>query len=177
MAMNRDLQRLLLVELEKRYPESMEGHEINDALHGKYHSNYISFEDGFDGIDELTREMSYLEEHSLIELYTTIGLSTNGARITAKGRDFLENDGGLSAILNTVTVKFDAENIRSLIEEGLLKADMPQKSKDGILANLRALPGKALETVALEFIKKAISNPTEALSTMRSVLGPMGITF
>ena len=97
-------------------------------------------------------------------------------RLTAKGRDIF-NGGGISSITNTVTVKFDAENIRSLIEEGLLKADMPQESKDGILAKLRALPGKALETVTLELIKKAISNPTEALSTMRTVLGPMGITF
>ena len=63
------------------------------------------------------------------------------------------------------------------MEEGLLKADIAQDKKDGILAKLRTLPGKALETVTLELIKKALANPAEALSVIRSALGPMGITF
>lgn len=63
------------------------------------------------------------------------------------------------------------------MEEGLLKANIPQENKDGILAKLRTLPGKALETVTLELIKKALANPAEALSVIRSALGPMGISF
>lgn len=40
------------------------------------------------------------------------------------------------------------------------------------MATLRKLPGKALETVTLELIKKALADPTEILSVIRSVLGP-----
>lgn len=63
------------------------------------------------------------------------------------------------------------------MEEGLLKANISQENKDGILAKLRTLPGKALETVTLELIKKALANPAEALSVIRTALAPMGITF
>lgn len=63
------------------------------------------------------------------------------------------------------------------MEAGLLKANLPEEEKKGIMATLRTLPGKALETVTLELIKKALANPAEALSVIRSALGPMGITF
>ncbi len=163
------LQKQILSTLTANYPNMTCGGEI--ALDVKTFGD-INYTD-----DQIVREIIYLAESgALIVENVENKIHRMEIRLTAKGRDIF-NGGGISSITNTVTVKFDAENIRSLIEEGLLKADMPQESKDGILAKLRALPGKALETVTLELIKKAISNPTEALSTIRTVLGPMGFTF
>ena len=65
----------------------------------------------------------YLEEHQLVEAGLDQGLdghySHYGAKITARGLDFLQDDGGLTAILGTVTVKLHEDTIRDLLKTKL----------------------------------------------------------
>lgn len=64
--------------------------------------------------------LQYLEEHGLCKSGVMIGadghLALGESRITAAGLDFLEDDGGLSAILGVVTVRLHADTIRALID-------------------------------------------------------------
>ena len=49
--------------------------------------------------------------------------------ITAKGLDFLEDDGGLSAILGAITVKLDPDDLRALIAARIEESDLPTRTK------------------------------------------------
>src|SRR5271169_1802463 len=95
---DRKLQRDLLLLLRSAYPN-----EINSLP--------ADFE-----MSAAIPNLKYLEEHNLcksglgwrgnmINQYVWAG----GAKITAQGLDFLEEDGGLSAILGIVTVKIQAD--------------------------------------------------------------------
>ena len=72
----------------------------------------------------------YLQEHQLID-----GTLVNGNMeiwnpgITAKGLDFLEDDGGLSAILGAITVKLDPDDLRALIAARIEESDLPTEQR------------------------------------------------
>ena len=87
--------------------------------------------------DQLRATLWYLAEHGLIDvLYSsTFGDPTaiRNPRITAEGLDFLEDDGGVSAMLRTVTVKLDPDNLRALLAARAESSDLPADEK-------RALP-------------------------------------
>jgi len=60
--------------------------------------------------------------------------------ITNKGLDFLQDDGGLSAILNVVTVRFEADTLRALIAAKIDASSEPEEKKakaKGVLSTLR----------------------------------------
>ena len=88
-----------------------------------------------DGIsdDEIIRNLVYLEEHRLCSSGLLAGIDENysygGARITAIGLDFLEDDGGLSAILKTVTIKVHADTLRDMFNSKIETSALPQTEK------------------------------------------------
>jgi hypothetical protein len=61
------------------------------------------------------------------------------AKITARGLDFLEDDGGLGAILNVVTIRLEADTLRQLLETKINASDMPEADKQTLLAKLKIL--------------------------------------
>jgi hypothetical protein len=91
---DRSFQRSLLLWMRDKYPSM--AHDVPKSLDGNDRLFYFN--------------LLYLQEHGLCEALTQESLdgkfSWGGAKITAKGVDFLENDGGLSAILGVVTVNF-----------------------------------------------------------------------
>src|SRR5262245_51879543 len=110
MRLNRVLQRQLLEQLREAYPEFVDFQSRPEFDQPDFQSNLF-----------------YLSEHKLIDA-TEGGTSPRRivwASITASGLDFLEDDGGLSAILKTVTVKFDIENIRSILEDKVVASTLP----------------------------------------------------
>ncbi len=94
MQLNRAMQLEILRCLRDAYPEVIEVRTIPGSDDADFQGNLF-----------------YLTEHDLVaseavrdfpekEIFT--------AQITAKGLDFLEDDGGLGAILGKITVRFDA---------------------------------------------------------------------
>src|ERR1700689_3844572 len=99
---DRELQHRLLLKLREGYPRTLlqiAGDEAEPAA--------------------MMRNMAYLNEHALCNAIVKENgrgqMEFRGAALTAKGIDFLEDDGGLSAILGVVTVKLHADTIRDLI--------------------------------------------------------------
>jgi hypothetical protein len=88
--------------------------------------------------------------------------------ITAEGLDFLEDDGGLSAILRTVTVRFDAENLRSLIEQKILSLSLLQEKKETAITELKKLPVEALKATLLKLAEKGIEH-VDIVAALRSI--------
>ncbi len=104
MKPDRLLQLTSLEALRDKYPETV---DTSDMPNYRNDSQFMG-------------NLFYLENHGLIESIASrkiaFGLPPEilSARITAKGIDFLEDDGGISSILNTVTVKFNPDDIRRL---------------------------------------------------------------
>lgn len=118
------------------------------------------------GLDELARRRSvnlhYLLEHELIsgkaESTYSDGISYV-VRINAKGLDFLQGDGGLSAILGVVTVKLHDETILKLMD-GRIDAEpaATDAAKAEAKSSLRRLPEAALKTLVEEITKKGLEH-------------------
>jgi hypothetical protein len=95
--------------------------------------------------NRLFANLTYLQGHGLCEPLLSQGVdghfSWGGAKITPQGLDFLEDDGGLSAILRTVTVKLHAETLTELLSARIDAADraggktFPEESHQSALPN------------------------------------------
>jgi hypothetical protein len=96
----------------------------------------------------------YLKEQGLVDGALEMSLSQSyifqGARITAKGLDFLADDGGISAILGTVTVRLHADSIKELLLTRIDSSSAPPEKKSWLK--------KQIETASSETIKKIVGS-------------------
>jgi hypothetical protein len=70
-----------------------------------------------------------------------------GAKITAKGLDFLADDGGLSAVLGTVTVRLHADSIKELLLAKVEASAVPAEKKSWLRKQLDAATGETIKKV------------------------------
>ena len=131
--MDRELQRQLLAGLAAAYPATVDPMEL-----------------GLNSDDpRWTFNAMYLAEHDLVDAQVVRDLTAGDviarARITAKGLDFLQDDGGLGAILNTVTVRFEAETLRALIEQKVAASTLPEEQKSKLIRWAKSAGNEALK--------------------------------
>lgn len=114
--------------------------------------------------------LHYLEEHGLVELERSRPKFLSGnanpalatrsaepltgaAKITNRGWDFIENDGGLSAILDTVTVKLHADTIRDLIDTKIVESNaIPEQEKPALREALKGMKEEGLKQLTTRVI-------------------------
>ncbi|WP_148301429.1 hypothetical protein [Asaia prunellae] len=77
-------------------------------------------------------------------------------KITPKGLDFLQDDGGLSAILNVVTVRLEAETLRELVTARIDASSEPAAKKAEAKSLLRGLSEEALKAVVAKLVEMGI---------------------
>lgn len=149
--LNRELQRKLLEELSKTYPE-------------KHKSIVRNFD--HENKEEIIYNLYYLQEHKLVELLCPKQLGSSiqpiaSAGITAKGIDFLEDDGGLSAILGTVTVKLHADTIRDLIDAKIMESTaIPEQEKPALREALKGMKEEGLKQLTTRLISYGLDQGT-----------------
>ena len=157
--LDRGMQRRILLELRAVYPLST--------------SNLLQDMPAADA--QFYFNLSYLNEHGLIEARIGISLdqriSWGGATITAKGLDFLEEDGGLSAILGVVTIKLHAETVRSLIEMKIDASTATEAEKSSLKAHLRKLPATALQLASTDLMRMGLQHLPDATSWLERLVG------
>lgn len=150
--MNRELQRELLQSLEAEYPEQINVLE-------RCARNPM-----------LAREIAYLAEHGLIVATPVKAMNAPlrfaFARLTAKGRDFLADDGGLSAILDVLTIRLHDDTVRGLIESKITASTLPQSEKRRYLDRLRSLPADATKHLALKLLDLGMDHLPDALKLL-----------
>lgn len=122
-------------------------------------------EQSFFHTEDYLMNLKYLYEYGLIKGYESKVMgkrefSLGGVEITAKGLDLLEDDGGVGAILRSVVVKFDAENIRRIMKEKVLSFNIPDEQKTSLVGKIKNFSGKALETITLKLLEKGLDNPS-----------------
>lgn len=125
---------------------------------------------------ETLRHVAYLAEHGLVE-NEFLGMLDAGnvllsSRLTARGLDFLQDDGGLTAVLNVVTVRLDAETIRGLIEERI-EADksMPQAEKSLLMDWVKTAGKEALSEATKRLITAALDQAPSVLQLLQVLKG------
>lgn len=158
MTLNRQLQRQLLAAAAAKYPAPLledEGVVLEDPA--------------------AVINLVYLEEHALLRLvksqYADGTVSVGAVYATAKGLDFLQEDGGLSAILGVVTVKLHDETIKDLLALKIQESDLPQAEKQRWLDQLRELPAETTKHLVLKLVDLGLEKAPDALSAIGRLLG------
>lgn len=118
----------------------------------------------------------YLREHGLIETDAQVekrfggGFAYSSSRITAKGLDFLEDDGGISAILGVQVVKLHDETIRELIIQRVMQADLAPPEKRRLIDGLRELRGESIKHLTMKLLDAGLDNGPDALRWIATFL-------
>ncbi|KAB2792572.1 hypothetical protein F9K96_05365 [Brucella anthropi] len=105
--------------------------------------------------------IGYLEDHGLIQVKWVDSfrrIEPAQACITAKGIDFLEDDGGLSAILGVVTVKLHEDTLKALLIEKIEASVQSPTVRANLIAKVKSLPAEMTKEVALAALKTGLSH-------------------
>lgn len=159
--LNRVFQRQLLERLADYYPHSHVGRW--QELHE----------------DEATVKVNlfYLREHGLLESDAQIeknfggGFAYGASRITQRGLDFLEDDGGLSAILGVRVIKLHDDTIRELVARRINdEASLSPTDKRRLLDGLRDLPADSIKHLSMKLIDGGLNKAPDAFQWLSSLL-------
>jgi hypothetical protein len=154
--LDRELQRELLTKLREAYPEVLDLSAL--ARYDEVHLHKNAF---------------YLVEHGLVEPVAqrkdVMGAPSMilVARITAEGLDFLEEDGGLSAILGTVTVRLAPDTLRALLEARVDASSLPAAEKATLKSKIGQMASKAAEKVFWKLFEEMLKRSDVAVDVMR----------
>jgi hypothetical protein len=157
--LDRSLQLRILQDLKNAYPSYSQGRP-----------NWMDADE-----DLAIGTLRYLQEHGLVEAGLTQSLSGSwiysGARITAMGMDFLAADGGLSAILKTVTVRLDAIQWTEFLAQKIEKAaGVSSEERSSLAKAIRNLPAKAVEKLSEKMLDWAVDHAGDAMPMLRAFL-------
>ena len=95
----------------------------------------------------------------------------NKPKITEKGLDFLQDDGGLSAILNIVTVKFEADTLKAILENRINQSNLAPESKQSMIDGLRELPAESIKHLTMKLLDEGLENLPNAIVLIGTYLG------
>ncbi|HHQ6566869.1 TPA: hypothetical protein ACSTJX_001691 [Serratia fonticola] len=134
---DRELQRLILSTCIHAYPE---------------HTSWGSFPHDIVNINDvkLSANILYLKEHGLLTIreqrsddpYSFL----DHMRATCKGIDFMQNDGGMTSILNVQTIKLHRETV-VVLEDLIAISSMSSEEREKAKSTLEDLSSEALKTV------------------------------
>jgi hypothetical protein len=114
----------------------------------------------------------YLREYELVEGALDHALSGSiifqGAKITAKGLDFLADDGGLSSILGTVVVKLHADTLRELILSRVNDSLLPDSEKSWFKKTIETMSSESLKTLTKSLVEKGIEHAPNLLQLAKT---------
>lgn len=165
--LDRNLQREILKELNNIYPVSKTYEYWIDAAIAQVVGVIETVGEAELYIAKRSANLRYLAEHGLV-VCNDKDLSAI-VKITAKGIDFLSDDGGLSAILGVITVKLHSDTIQALIAAKIDQAEISDSEKSWLKKEL----GKIKDTALSTFTANAINAiPAATLVTLlKSAIG------
>lgn len=146
--------------------------EILTTLQNVYpHTADIEGTWGEQNDNRLLVNLSYLSEHGLVDFITATSISGYilmiSAKVTAKGMDFLANDGGLGAILGVVTVKLHEDTLRQLLIDKILAADGDGTTKASLVAKIKEIPSEALGAFTEKALDAGLDHLPDLLDKIR----------
>jgi len=122
---------------------------------------------------ETIKSLHYLAELEMIKLEggdSRGRFVISGAKITAKGLDFLADDGGYSAILGTITVKYHADTLKALLIGRVERSDLAQQDKNRLLEKLGSLGYSSTEHLARKLVDIALESSPALFQWLQKML-------
>lgn len=117
----------------------------------------------------------YLRGHGLLDcsIAESFGkpIAVVTATITERGLDFLADDGGLTAILGTVTIRLHDDTLRALLRQRVAQSDLPMAEKETIADHLKSVPGEVLSNLATRFLEEGLTRLPDAIPLLTKLLG------
>jgi len=159
MPVNKELMLKILKALAEIYPEQSEK-AVLLGLDGPDYEATITYLLDHEMIDAIVRDVMGKVDHRV--LYP---------KITKKGYDYLQDDGGLDAHFRTITVKIDQESIAMLIESHIFQANLPQEKKSSLAKAVRSLPGDVLKHLVLKLAEQGLARTPDALQLIGKFAG------
>lgn len=83
----------------------------------------------------------------------------------------MADDGGLSAILDTVTVKLHADTLRDLLEAKISSSNLTDTEKKGFIEHIRSLSSEGLRTAVTHLVDQALDHLPDAIPLLQKFLG------
>ena len=168
MKIDRALQRRILSALADIYPNGFYEPKEVASLHDE-------------DIEDVLANIQYLDEHELVESGVEILDSLGGdgfdwsfsgkTVITARGLDFLADDGGLSSILNTVTVRLDAAQFAELLASKVENLPgVPAEERSELAKAIRRMPATAIEKLTEKMVDWTVDHAGEMLPLVRAAV-------
>ena len=119
--------------------------------------------------------LAYLAEHGLIDCKIThyrddTHPRANPCAITARGLDFLADDGGLTAILGTLVVKLHADTIRDMLLEKAEASALAPVEKSALRKQIEALPAQALQAATSRLAQEGLAQVPNLVDWLRAYL-------
>lgn len=147
--MDRGLQRAVLLEMADKFP---------------FHATVLDVVGDSVQKDGIFRNLMYLHQSGLCALERPPQPKSEADpfsfrfTITTKGLDFLQEDGGLSAILNVVTVRFEADTLRALIAAKIDASSEPEEKKAKAKGLLSTLKEEGLKQLTNKAVGEGLSS-------------------
>ncbi len=157
--MNEELQRAILEALLERYPAAMYEEELRVKLHPSFPEKVD--EEGYqlDTPDIFAQEAFFLCELGAIERSDgELGYLVGWMKLSAKGKQYLQGTNNIVDYFTGVTVKFDEQNIRRVLDYIASQTPLNEGEKHTIREHIKKLPGKALEKLWDKILDKAVDS-------------------
>jgi hypothetical protein len=135
--------------------------EILEKLASAYPSSPWPLVTAFGPLDNRFKvNVMYMAEHELLRSKHTEpspgNIHFSEVKITARGLDFLQDDGGLGAILGVVTIKLQDEDLRKVIFDKISSSTEDVSTKRQLIQSVRSLPSEGLKHVALKLVDQGL---------------------
>lgn len=169
MMLNREFQYTILKLAEEVYPGYTYPNESNQLIDNSPENKKASHH-------RLAANLKYLEGHDLIERGSLMVSTDNQfafgyIQMTAKGMDFLADDGGLSSILNVVTVRFEADTLKAILENKINESNLSPEDKNSMIDALRELPAESIKHLSTVLLDKGIESLPSVILLIGTYLG------
>lgn len=156
--LNRPLQRRLLERLADAYPGTLDQGQLQQVANDR----------------EFTVNLAYLDELGLAKVTLQHYLSeppvVTAARITAKGIDFLADDGGLGAVLGVVTVRLHEDTVRDLLIQRVRESKGDETVKAQLVSQIKKLPAEGVSKLAQSALESGLRHLPDALQWLQTTM-------
>ena len=112
--------------------------------------------------EKYAANMRYLEQEGLVESYVRLGVDRKISvafppELTSDGVNFVMGDGGIRAILDTVTIKFHGDTLNQLLT-AIAQSHLPQSDKKKFSDALKQLPAEAITHLTKKLVEMGLQN-------------------
>lgn len=167
--MNEKLQRAILEALLEQYPVAMYEEELRVKLHPSFPDEVNEEGHQLDTPDIFAQEAFFLCELGAIERSDgELGYLVGWMKLSAKGKQYLQGTNDIVDYFTGVTIKFDEQNIRRVLDYIASQMPLHEGEKHTIREQIKKMPGKALEKLWDKILDKAV-DPSVLVELFRNI--------